>query len=305
MSRHSTVAVLNADTPVGNAMVRDILNGPKRLFFPRVLAGVQTPRHSGELWSFGAEIFCLRPDPNEQGLIKSLLGVNSVVLVPDFSSALMVQQCLTIIRSIPKTLVKHVVLLSLNGIDEVDNPTARALKTVEKALKESGVHSWTILRKSVIQESLLLWCKDIRQHDRLRLPFGEDMKNALFAPISLDDICFFTSILLSEPTNSKVKNQTFRLTGPSLLSYYSIGQSLSKVLGRTIVYENVERSELEKYFEYIEVPYEMCDTIFNILEIVKMGKMNFISEDEKKFTGKSPKEEIDFLEMQKMRFHKV
>ncbi len=90
------------------------------------------------------------------------------------------------------------------------------------------------LRPTLFAEWLSYMASDIRDNDRIVLPFGEGR----FAPIAAEDQGRVIAKVLSEPQKHVGKN--YDLLGPVELDGFEIADNLSEVLGRKITYVPID-----------------------------------------------------------------
>ncbi|MBY6242767.1 NmrA family NAD(P)-binding protein [Methylosinus sp. Sm6] len=94
----------------------------------------------------------------------------------------------------------------------------------------SSIH----LRAGFFFENLLRFCaRDIREDDRILLPFGEG--DAALAWVGARDVAAVAAAMLAEP--SAHAGRTFDVTGDAILSIKEIAEAMSASLGRPIRYE--------------------------------------------------------------------
>lgn len=172
---------------------------------------------------------------------------------------------------------------------------------IEQYLKQAGLKMTAIVRHAPLQQFLFLYRKMLIEQNALRWPCKED---ARFTNVSLRDISSFVvhELLQSESPNQK-EPQIFKLTGPAIHTPKDVCQMLSKVMGRTIQYKQIERQEFQNYLQKEEGLHEMvAKEIADMHELISRGRMNFVSEDQKKSTGKEPLKLEQWIEKHKSLF---
>lgn len=131
--------------------------------------------------------------------------------------------------------IQHIVFLSLLGIQY--NPFAPH-GYIEKHIKKSGV-PYTLLRPSFFMQNLsTTHAVDIRDNDEVFVPAGKGKTSF----IDVRDIAAVAATTLSKAGHT---NKAYDLTGSEALSYYTVAEILSQVLGRPIVYNNPPTKEFE------------------------------------------------------------
>ncbi len=112
----------------------------------------------------------------------------------------------------------------------------------EKLWDRSGLQI-THLRPTLFAEWLAYIAKDIRENNRIVLPFG----NGKYAPITADDQGRVIATILSEP--GKHAGKTYDLLGLEELSLFNIATILSEILKKEITYTPME---IEPFREIME-----------------------------------------------------
>lgn len=112
----------------------------------------------------------------------------------------------------------------------------------ERIFDRSGVPV-THIRPTFFAEWTTYFVKEIRENNRLTLPFG----NAKYAPVTAEDQGNVIAAILSNPNGHA--GQTYPLFGPAELTQYDVANILSDVLGRKITYASMEISEFADYLK--------------------------------------------------------
>jgi uncharacterized protein YbjT (DUF2867 family) len=150
-----------------------------------------------------------------------------------------------------------------------------------------------------MQESLFWFGEDIKHNRRLQLP----IKDEKFAPLNLHDLTFVVKHLLVEGgIRQMARGQIYRLTGSELVTGRNLAERLTKLVGREIKYEAVDRKHTEEWLRGRLLNDMMLQEVMDIFELISRGKLNFVSDDEKKTTGRAPVTVDSWLNQNKSRF---
>ena len=116
------------------------------------------------------------------------------------------------------------------------NPVRLLHAELESLIEESGV-SWTFVRPGMFAaNSLMWWAPQIRVGDVVRWPYGA----AATAPIDERDIAAVAVRALMEGGHDGAE---YVLTGPESLTQVEQVKMIGKVLGRSLLYEELSREE--------------------------------------------------------------
>lgn len=138
-----------------------------------------------------------------------------------------------------------------------------------------------------MQEALFWFAEDIKQERRLPLP----IKDEKFAPLNLHDLTFVVSHLLSEGAammRGQARNQVYQLTGSELMTGRVLAERMSRVLNAQVQFEAVDPKKTEEWLRRRLHNEEILREIMDTFELIARGKLGFVSQDEKKTTGREP-----------------
>ena len=135
--------------------------------------------------------------------------------------------------------VRHVVLLSSNGIDDgagiQDGPIATHHAEYERLLRASGM-AWTFLRPDTFMTNIQPWSYQTKYGDEIRGAYAE----AAAPVIHPADIA---EAAVAALTSGGHANKIYRLTGPELLTHADQARIIGEVLGRPIRYIEIDVEE--------------------------------------------------------------
>ena len=195
-------------------------------------------------------------------------GVTSVVLV---SPAVPAQE-LNVIDSAARAGVGHVVKITSKA--SADSPIARqrGQAQIEAGLIASGL-DYTLLRNNFYMQNLLMLAPAIAQTHS----FGSSAGHGQVGFIDTRDVAAVAARAAAAPAGHLGK--TYLLTGPQLLSYADVAQTLSRVLGRPIAFH--ERTREQDTHEMIDagVPAAIAEMNAHAVSLIAHGDAAWLSAD--------------------------
>lgn len=163
----------------------------------------------------------------------------------------------------------------------------------ERIFDRSGVPV-THIRPTFFAEWTIYYAKEIRENNRLTLPFG----NAKYAPITAEDQGNVIAAILSNPHSHA--GQIYPLFGPVELTQYDVADILSDVLGRKITYESMEIPEFAAYLKGMRSEYHI-QHVNAVAQDCRDGIFSGTNDLVEKITGQKPIGMLDFI-IQKKEF---
>ena len=164
----------------------------------------------------------------------------------------------------------------------------------ERIFDRSGV-SVTHIRPTFFAEWTIYYAKEIRENNRLTLPFG----NAKYAPVTAEDQGNVIAAILANPEGHA--GQTYPLFGPVELTQYDVADILTNVLGRKITYASMEIDEFSEYLKGMRSDYHIqhvAAVAQDCRDGIFSGKNNHIEN----ITGKNPIGMLEFITSKKEFF---
>lgn len=165
----------------------------------------------------------------------------------------------------------------------------------ERLLDRSGVPV-THIRPTFFAEWLMYFADDIRENNRILLPFGD----GVYAPIAAEDQGRVIGAILSNPKEHAGK--TYPLYGPVEMSQYEIAASLSKVLGRTIEYIPIPIENFKEVLASMNFTPHFIQHISNVAQDCRDGIFAGTNKIVEQLTGQSPMPIEDFIIKNKEAF---
>lgn len=262
------ILVTTAGT-VGSAAVRLLA---ERKVPVRVL--VRDPTTASELAAAGAHIAVGDLDVPAT-IDKAMDGVTAVVLV----SPAVVRQELNVVDSAARAGVGHIVKASSKA--SIDSPIARRRGQIEieTGLADSGVPH-TILRSNAYMQNLLALAPAIARTSGFSSATGRGRVGLVDAR----DVAAVAARVAEAPDTHV--GQTYLLTGPQLLSYYDIAETLSMLLGRTINYHDVPVDDSRDAMIRAGVPEPVAAMNAQAFGLIAHGDAEWLSHDVEALLGR-------------------
>lgn len=192
-----------------------------------------------------------------------------------------------------KGKIKRIILISMNGPHEAQggpSDAAEELKLfdeIETYLRDSEFQGeYTILRTNPFSHVLLLYRHQIAKNNELQAPAG-DGKVAL---LDMDDVSVAVRMLVGMEDGQRKKHdkQIYRLTGSRSMTFDDMCSIMSKVTGKSIKYKKITRDEAQTLLLKTELPELERNILLDEYDLVRAGKMDFVTQDFRKVTGKDP-----------------
>lgn len=195
--------------------------------YSKYFAAVRDVEKAGRL--LGKECSCRQFDFEEQGTFgDALKGIDSLFLVRPPHIADVEKYFRPLLESAKKEGVKHIVFLSLIGVEKNHFVPHRK---IEKLIKDLGFN-YTFLRAGFFMQNLSTAHRDeILNEQQIFIPAG----NGLTSFIDVRDIA---EVAVKALTENGHENMAYDLTGSTALSYYQIAEILSRVLNKEIRYSD-------------------------------------------------------------------
>lgn len=205
-------------------------------------------------------------------------GVDRLFLVRPPALANVERQIAPAICAAVAAGVKHIVFLSLQGVEH--NRITPHYK-IEQLILSLGV-DYTFLRASFFMQNLSTTHRDeIRETDEISLPVGQ----ARTSFIDVRDIGAVAAVALSGEGHT---NQIYTLTGAEALTYDEVAAFLSGTLGRSIHYAPCSpmRFLLKQARRKRPLGYALVMTL--LYTITRMGNARTVTDDVQRVLGRAP-----------------
>ena len=231
----------------------------------RVLA--RDPAKTKALAEAGAEIAVgdldVRPSLDE-----AMTGIETVVLV---SPAVPAQE-LNVIRSAAGAGAGHVVKATSKA--SADSPIARRRwqAEIEAGLAASGIPH-TLLRSNAYMQNILMLAPAIAKTSS----FGSAAGKGRTGMVDARDVAAVAAEIAASPAAHA--GQTYRLTGPELISNYDVAAVLSKLLGRTVTYRELTFEENRDAMIRAGVPAPIAEMNAQAFSLTAEGDAEWVTDD--------------------------
>jgi len=247
---------------------------------------------------------------DKNSLQSALNNIQTVIYVPEMNEK-MVEWASVFAQAMESSRIQSAIIVSCIGA-EGEKSNLKKFGEMEVRITEK-VPKWTILRKSMLHQNFFLWSKCIQESKEFPLTAGQQRG---FAPINLTDFCRaiirVANVGENRPQDGIPKEHChviYNLTGPHRVTGPELVKELNEVVGTQISYKDVNRQVLEKYLQsqqhhpgYYDEPNKgvpeddkekRLETInqteisamLDYFDLVKEGRLDYLSTDLKKITG--------------------
>ncbi len=198
----------------------------------------------------------------------AMAGVSAVVLV---SPAVTAQE-LNVVHSAARVGVGHV--LKVTNKASADSPIARRRwqAEIEAGLAASGIPH-TLLRSNAYMQNVLALAPAIAKTSS----FGSSAGKGRSGLVDARDIAAVAAEIAAAPTGHAGK--TYWLTGPELISNCDVANVLSKLLGRTITYQELTFEEYKDAMIRAGVPRQIAEMSAQVFSLIAIGDAEWVTED--------------------------
>lgn len=301
----NSLVIFNADTIIGEAIIRKLQDPDHRRHpghFEKVYATVRDVAHSGDLMALGVILVEVGDYPDSKKLADCLKYCKTCIIIPDESSDRMGDQAMKLIDCAKQALMDRCVLLSKIGAEDTSIETSKWYNRTEEHLKKSGMSTMIIVRVAPLDETMFIF-RSMMAEGYLHWMLKEDAK---LTKVSLHDVVHFIAHELLHGNSLQehlIEPKVFMLTGPQILRPTDFSQIFEKVYGKKIRYEQIGRQEMIHYLRQVAgMNHVMSNAIADIQELVNKGRLDFISDDQKKSTGHEPMKMSEWLDQRKDLF---
>jgi uncharacterized protein YbjT (DUF2867 family) len=243
---------------------------------------VRDPEKAKALADAGAEI-AVGDLAVPASIDEAMAGVTSVVLV---SPAVPAQE-LNVVASAARAGVGHVVKASSKA--SADSPIARRRwqTEIEAGLAASGVPH-TLLRSNAYMHNVLALAPAIAKTSG----FGSSAGKGLIGMIDARDVAAAAASIAASP--GPRAGQTYRLTGPALISYSDVAAVLSQVLGRTITYRELTFDQDKDAMIRAGVPEQIAEMNAQAASLTADGDAAWVTDDVPALLGRPARSFAEF-----------
>ncbi len=228
---------------------------------------VRDPTRAEELAKAGVEIAVGDLDISES-IEEAMVGVTALVLV---SPADPVQE-LNVIASAARAGVGHVVKATSKA--SADSPIARrrGQTEIEAGLAASGL-AYTLLRSNAYMQNTLLLGPVIATTSS----FGSSAGKGRAGMVDSRDVGAVAAEIAASPASHAGK--TYWLSGPETISNYDVADVLSRLLGRTITYQELSFDEHKRAMISAGLPEAIAEQNAQAFSLTAEGDAEWVSDD--------------------------
>lgn len=194
----------------------------------------------------------------------ALQGVEKVFLLTPISDK-QDQHAKALVDAAKKAGVKHMVKLSVMGVDaEPGIFFGRLHKAAEQAIKDSGM-AWTMVRPTFFTENFInYYGADPKKDSTVYLPHGD----AKVVWVDGRDVGEVVAAVLTTPGH---EGKVYDLTGPEALSDAEVLSVFSQAFGHKYNYVDVPEAAANKAMTDMGMPKWMVDGMMELHYIIKAG----------------------------------
>lgn len=219
------------------------------------------------LAEIGAEIVVGDLD-SSPSIDKAMKGIKTVVLV---SPGLPAQE-LNVVQSAKSARVEQVIKVTNDAT--ADSPIARRRwqAEIEAGLLASGL-DYTLLRSNAYMQNILTLAPAIKKTGG----FGSSAGKGRLGMIDARDVAAVAAKIAASPASHVGK--TYKLTGPTLITYSDVAATLSKILGRSVGYHELSFEEDKNAMIHAGLPKEVAEMNAQFFSMVAVGDTDWLSAD--------------------------
>ncbi|MCU1693519.1 MAG: hypothetical protein JWM64_2610 [Frankiales bacterium] len=278
------ILVTGATGNVGGALVAQLSRAgvPAR-------ALVRSPSRADDLRGYDVDLAIgSYEDPASLGA--ALDGVDRVFLVSP-GSPVMADQELAVVAAVQAHAPEaHVVKLAAAGVDAPGGTGVRFLqlhRQVVQGLADSGLAS-TVLAPGSFMQNLLGQAGSVQEQSVVRAAVGD-------GAVSHVDVRDVAAVAAHVLTSDGHEGATYTITGPEALTYAQVAETLSRVLGREVRFEDVEPAQYRASLVSAGVPEWTVDGLLELGEVYRSGGAAGVTDEVQKATGSPARPLEQFL----------
>ncbi len=268
------ILVTGATGLFGTRVVRELV---RRGLKPRAMTRSETG--AAVLRGIGAEaVLADLEDP--ESLRRALLGISQVFLVSPMHPNLARRE-INVVRTAKEAGVERVVKL-YGSVRHQGDPLDQMHRAVVASLQESGL-SWCLISPNTVMETNLFpLAPMIKAEGVIYASAGAGR----IGMVSAEDTARAAGVVLTSDGHDK---QNYELTGPEAITFEEIAQSFSRVLGRTMTYQDLSEEELlEGLLEFGYTPERAELEVLCHYRLFRQGAADLVTDTYKQLTGKDP-----------------
>jgi uncharacterized protein YbjT (DUF2867 family) len=173
----------------------------------------------------------------------------------------------------------RIVKLSVWRAPEELTPFARAHRSIERSVEDSGL-DWTFLRPNFYMQNFTRqWAGSIRDHGW----FAQPTTAAAISFIDVRDIAAAAARVLVEPGH---ENRAYAITGPAALSYVDAAAVLSAALGSEVLFRGLTDEQARAGMLERGIPQFHVDYLLAVSQAYRNGGAEAVTTAVQDLTGR-------------------
>lgn len=284
--------VTGASGQLGKLVVKHLLDTLK-ISPDRIYATSRTPEALSDFAARGVEV-CAADFDKPETLADAFAGTDRLLLISTVSTDRTPQHRAAIDAAV-KAGVKHVLYTSVPSPTDPSLAIVKDHAATEKALADSDLPGWTVLRNNWYFENLDWTIPDLLRTGQWVTANGD----GAMAYIGRDDLALAAATALANGDDGK---NTYTLGGDKAYTTAELADLIGRTFGKTIEVVNVPAGEIEKGMISHGVPEHLAKVTASSQVLNARGGLADITGDFRKLTGREPKTLEQWLEENKARF---
>lgn len=285
----SKLFVSGASGQLGQRVMHHLLNTLK-IDASRIVAGTRNPVNVQELTRKGVEVRAV--DFNEpEGLENAFYDVDRLLIISTGDAGDRAIGHINAIKAAEAAGVQHVVYTSIPNPSDATLHIVRDHAATEKALADSHIEGFTILRNNWYFENLLFTVPDMLKTGNWYTAAGEGG----IAWISRDDLALAAATALANDKNEKL---TLTLSGTKTYTSAQLAELLQSRFNKPINVVNVSVEDVKNGMQQAGLPADVASLLSSADAHIAAGRLEGDANDFKNLTGKTPQNLTDWLKQQ-------
>jgi uncharacterized protein YbjT (DUF2867 family) len=271
LQENSVIIVLGATGTTGGEVARQLIQAGHK---PRLLV-----RNPSKAAAYEGKAEIVQGDlANPSSLDTAMKGTDKLYLVAEAASGTDLE--FNAIDAAKKARVKHVVKLSVTGVENPFEIFAEWHAQVEARLRASGM-AWTMLRPQHFMSNALMWAETIRRDGAFYQPTGEGR----WAAVDPADIGAVAVKALTEPGH---EGKAYTLSGPESLSAAQYAEKLSAAIGKPVRFIDISPKVMQDGLLKSGMPSTLVEALMSLMAATRDGKFDAVSDGVQQATGRPP-----------------
>lgn len=212
-----------------------------------------------------------------ESLVTAVLDIERLFLLSPAAPDMVSKQT-SLIDAACRAGVQHIVKLS--GLDAAtDAPTrfGQLHAQIEQKIEKSGL-TYTHLRPHYFMQNFLMFAPTISTEGAFYAP----MKDGKIGIVDARDIAAVAAAVLTEDGHA---DQTYDITGPEALSFFSMAEILSAVRKRRVTYVDIPADKARAGMLHAGTPEWLADAILELYEVFGEGSAEIVTDTVENITG--------------------